>query len=126
MTITDSGGSTTYTEDDDYVVHSEAGLIYIVPNGAISDNTTILVDYDYSISAKRIKGSRNPEIICTVLLNGMNKVNGKNCLVTVYEAHLTPSSEVDFLADDFATLLLEGTMVVPGGKDHLYKVDYWT
>lgn len=118
--------STTYNEGDDYVVNTRLGLLKVLSSGSITDGATIKVSFDYgAVTGKRILASRQAEIECALLLDGLNKVNGKDCTVRVYKAKLRPSAEVDFLADDFQTLTLEGTLVTPEGKTEPYVVEYF-
>ena len=117
--------TTTYNEGEDYVVNTRLGLLKVLSSGAISDGATIKVSFSYeAVTGKRVLASRQAEIECALLLDGMNKVNGRDCTVRVYKAKLRPSAEVDFLADDFQSLTLEGTLVTPEGKTEPYVVEY--
>lgn len=53
VTVTGSGGTPTYDVNDDYEVDATLGRIYIVPGGAIADDTDILVDYTYATNSRR-------------------------------------------------------------------------
>lgn len=124
VVVTDSTGVTTYVLDTDYNVHGRLGLIKALSTGAITDDQALLVDYAYAAEAgKKIKGATKPTIKVKLKLDGKNIVNGKDTIVEVYEAQLTPASPVDFLADDFAELELEGTMVTPTGESQPFHID---
>jgi len=126
FTVTNEDGSTTYTLGTDYQVNYRLGMLFITEEGAITDGQTIKVAYNYGETAgKRIKASRNSEIEAALILDGLNKVNGKDCTVRVFKAKLRPASEVDFLADDFQSLALEGTLVTPEGYTEPYVVEYF-
>ena len=47
VVVTNSAGSTTYTESTDYVIDYEAGAIYCLSTGTITDNLSLKVDYVY-------------------------------------------------------------------------------
>lgn len=58
--VTDDGGSpVTFNEGDDYTIDMVLGRLYIVPGGAITDGTNLLVDYKTKTSSRKriISGS---------------------------------------------------------------------
>ncbi len=122
VVVTDSSGTTTYEEGVDYEVNKGLGLIKPIESGSIGDGDIVLVDYSYSTAGRIIRGSRQPEIECAIELDGINRVNQEPCIVTIYWAKLSPASEVDFLAEDFQNLTLEGTIITPPGKEQGYDV----
>lgn len=112
------------TLNTDYDVHYRLGMLRPLTGGAIDAGDVLLVDYDHSaVSGKRIRGATQPTIKARLVLDGQNFVDGKDNRVEIYEAQLKPTSAVDFLADDFTALSLEGTLVTPVGYDHPFKVD---
>jgi len=48
VSVTGTAGTPTYTLTDDYTVDLATGMLYIVPGGAIADDTDIEVDYTTS------------------------------------------------------------------------------
>lgn len=108
----------------DFDVHYRLGMLRPLAGGSIDAGDVLLVDYDHSaVSGNRIKGATQPTIKARLVLDGQNFVDGKDNRVEIYEAQLKPTSAVDFLADDFTALTLEGTLVTPVGYDHPFKVD---
>ncbi|MDL1966657.1 MAG: hypothetical protein LWW90_08340 [Candidatus Desulfofervidus auxilii] len=125
LVVKDQSGTTTYNENDDYVVNVRLGLIKFLSSGTVSKGDTVKLSYDYgAVTGKRIKAGRVTEIECALLLDGQNMTNGKDCKVRVFKCKLRPGSEVDFLMDDFQNLTLEGTLVVPEGRSEAYHVEY--
>jgi len=124
VVVKDSSGTTTYEKDKDYKVKSGAGLIEILSSGNITDGQQLKVSYDYNEVYKKILGSKEVEVKCALILDGINQANSKACRVFVYKARLMPTKEVDFLADDFASLTLEGTLLTPDDKNEPYHVEY--
>lgn len=58
VAVTGTGGTPSYTETTDYVVHAEEGRIYIVEGGGISDGTAIEVDYTPAANSRtRVKAT---------------------------------------------------------------------
>lgn len=53
--ITDSGNTTTYIEDTDYIIDTITGEITRLTDGAITENENVLVDYDYADPSKVTK-----------------------------------------------------------------------
>lgn len=108
----------------DFDVHYRLGMLSPLVGGAIITGDVLMVDYTHNaVSGSRIKGATQPTIKARLVLDGQNYVDGKDNLVEIYEAQLKPTSSVDWLADDFSALTLEGTLVTPSGYDHPFKVD---
>ena len=125
VVVTDSSGSTTYTEGEDYEVNYRLGMIKALSSGSITDGETLKVDYSYAAKQGwRIKGSRVAEIDCAMILDGQNRADGRDCKVTVYWAKLAANQAVDFLTEDWGQLVLEGTLVTPPDRTEPYTVEY--
>lgn len=125
VVVKDETDTTTYTEGTDYEVNTRMGWIKVLSTGSIADGDTLHVSYDYGAKkAYKIKGSKQAEILCQIVLDGENVVNNKRCRVKVYQAKVRPSAEVDFLADDYVKISLEGTLVTPEDKTEPYIVEY--
>jgi hypothetical protein len=108
----------------DFDVHYRLGMLAPLDGGAILQGDVLLVDYTHNaVSGSRIKGATQPTIKARLVLDGQNYVDGKDNLVEIFEAQLKPTSSVDWLADDFSALTLEGTLVTPAGYDHPFRVD---
>jgi hypothetical protein len=59
------------------------------------------------------------------VLDGVNYVNGRNCKVVVKDARLKPTTEIDFLSDDFLPLELEGVCEIPEGDTTPIEIIYY-
>lgn len=125
VVVKNSDESATYVENEDYVVNGRLGMIKFLSSGGVAKGDTVRLGYNYgNVTGKRIKAGRVTEIECALLLDGQNMTNGKDCTVRVFKCKLRPASEVDFLMDDFQSLSLEGTLVVPEGQTEAYHVEY--
>ena len=126
VVITDDAPTpVTFTVDTDYQVNAKAGAIFIMDDGTIADDTNLKISYSYAaVTGKKVKGSINPIVQLKFFLDGLNLATDRACTVTVWSARVAPSSPVDFLADDFSKLTLDGTLRTPAGKDSPYEVDY--
>lgn len=124
VVVKDSGGTTTYEEGVDYKIRGSVGLIEILSGGSITDGEALKISYSYDETSSKVTGSKETEIQAALILEGTNQVNGKDCRVYVYKARMMPTSAVDFLADDFTTITLEGTLLKPEDKDEPYYIEY--
>ncbi|WP_295446269.1 hypothetical protein [uncultured Thiodictyon sp.] len=99
------------------------GLVKYVGT-SLTAATACTMTYKYgSVAGYTISGSTTPTIKATLLLDGLNVVDGTSVILTIDEATLTPSKEIDFLADDFATLEMTGEMRTLSGKSAPYTVE---
>nr|BDD46396.1 tail protein [bacterium] len=55
VVVTNSGGTTTYDETDDYTVDYKTGVITRVETGSITSEESVLIDYDYADPSKVAK-----------------------------------------------------------------------
>ncbi|HDD52941.1 MAG TPA: hypothetical protein ENF32_02585 [Thermosulfidibacter takaii] len=124
VAVTNEDGSTTYTKDTDYEIRGSVGLLKALEGGDITDGQALKVDYQYNETCKKILGSKKTEIEGALILEGINMANNKACRVYVWKARLMPTSEVDFLAEDFTGITLEGTLLTPPNKTEPYEVRY--
>ena len=117
-------GVIEYTADTDYTINYRIGLVKPMSSGSITEGESLQVTYDFNaISGSLIAGSSQPTIKTKLMLDGRNAADGKAVMVRVDEAILTPSSEVDFLSDDWIALEMEGTLKTLSGKTSPYTVE---
>lgn len=123
VVVTNSAGTTTYDEGEDYIVNYSFGWIKVLEGGAITADAALKVDASYgAVNGTEIKGSTQTQIRARFKLDGVNFADNAEVVVTVHEAVLNPSSEFDFLADDFASVELGGRMKTPVGFIEPYTV----
>ena len=124
VVVKDETDTTTHVEGDDYEVDTRLGLIKVLSTGSIADGATIHISYTYAAVTKdKITAADSPVISCRVLLDGINYANNKDVKVIIDLARLKPSSAVDFLADDFLPLELEGLCEIVDGSSP-FEVHY--
>lgn len=109
VVVTDGTGTTTYVEDTDYRVVG-AGIVPI-SGGAISDEATILVDYDKvagSVVQALVKSSQE----YTLTLDGLNDAqSGKPVVVDLHRVKFSPASELGFITDEFGAIEVTGEVL---------------
>ncbi|MDW7643450.1 MAG: hypothetical protein SCI25_00245 [Desulfuromonadales bacterium] len=126
VVVKDDTDTTTYVEGTDYVLHARLGMIKVLSTGSIADAATIHVSGDYAeVNFEKITGGTSPIIRARLVLDGKNYVNGRNVKVLVKDARLKPSTEVDFLSEDFLPLELEGVCEIPEGDTTPFEVIYY-
>ena len=117
-------GTIILVKDTDYTVNYAIGMVESMATGVITDGQSLKVTYDANaIAGYTISGSTKPTIKMVLKLDGKNQASGKDVIVSVDEAVLTPSSEVDFQADDFISLELGGTLKTLTGQTSPYSVE---
>lgn len=123
VTVTNTGGTTTYAEGTDYILNRELGWVKTLPGGAIPATANVEVSGNYdSISGTEIRGITDSQVRAKFILDGKNFVDNAPCITTVYEAIITADSAFDFLADDFNTISLPGRMKTPAGFNEPFTV----
>jgi hypothetical protein len=117
-------GVIEYTVTTDYTINHRIGLVKPLSSGSIIEGESLQVTYDFNaISGSLISGSVQPTIKTKLMLDGRNAADGKAVIVRIDEAVLSPSSDVDFLSDDWMTLEMEGTLKTLSGKSSPYTVE---
>ena len=113
VAVTGPGGTPTYTVGVDWeVADAAAGLIYIIPGGAITDLADIEVDYTKgAITAMDIVNAGLAGNIQGHLLFIGDPVNGKINELNCWRTNLAPDGAVGFIGDDFGNFALKGIMV---------------
>jgi len=126
VVVKDDTDTTTYVEGTDYVLNARLGMIKALSTGAITGGDVLHISGDYAaITFEKITGGSSPIIRARLVLDGVNYVNGRNCKVVVKSARLKPSTEVDFLSDDFLPLELEGVCEIPEGDTTAVDIIYY-
>lgn len=117
VTVKNEAGDTTYDEGTDYEVQYRLGMIKVLASGTIADGVNLKVTASYPAeSGYKVRGAVQPTIRVAIRMDGENMTNGKQGVLSVWQAQVKPTSPVDFLADDFSALELEGTLITPTGK----------
>lgn len=123
--VKNAAGTTPYAPGTDYAVNYDAGLLYIVPGGAIPDASAIHVDFAYAaVSGSKITLGTQTQIRARILFDGRNLFDQVPLQLEVFEAVLTSDSALDWLSDKPIDLSMKGYMVVPEGKDGPMEVLY--
>ena len=109
-------GLVVMTKDQDFEIIARTGMFRAITGGDIAADEVLSIAYDHTaLTGFKVQGAIQPTIKAYIFLDGKNITNGKDCELEAWEAQLKPTSPVDFLAEDFTSLELEGTLVAPDG-----------
>lgn len=123
ITVENTGGTTTYVEGTDYKLNRPMGWIMALKGGTIADAASVNITGAYSAaSGTVISGSTRTEVRAEIVFDGINQADSTQVTATIWEAVLSADSAFDFLADDFGTVSLTGTLKTPVGKTAPYTV----
>lgn len=124
ITVENTGGTTTYVENTDYVLNRDMGWVKILTASAIAEAAVVNVSGTYgAATGSVISGATQTEVRAEIVFDGINQADGSKCQVTVWEAAIAADSAFDFLADDFGNVSLTGTMKTPTGKAEPFIVE---
>lgn len=124
LVVTNSGATTTYVKGTDFDINYRLGMICALDSGAITDGQELRVDYSWAAkTGKRIRGGTRSSIRASIKLDGYNRVDGKNVIVTVPLTRLNSSQAVDFLNGNWIEVPLSGVVEMRPDQTELYTVD---
>jgi len=116
----------TYVEGTDYTVNYALGMIQPLSTGSMTNAESLHVDYaNAAYSGFATVAATTTEVVAYILIDGVNKADSENVEIEIDEAHLTPSSAVDFMSDKFSELDLSGFMVTQPGSNNPYRIKKW-
>ncbi len=113
-------------EGQDYELNTVAGLIrFLATSTEITEGQAVSVSVTApALVSDRVKGSAQPTIYAALRLDGENLRTGEDVEVGVYQARLRPTQPVNFISEDWTSIVLEGTLETPADKDHPFYVQY--
>jgi len=120
VVITDDATPTPETFDltHDYTLDATAGMIFCVATGDMVDGEGLIASYNYGArSGKQIIAATQTEVRAYIRLDGKNLANQKKVEITIPEAVLTPSGELDVAGKKFVSFSLSGSLVTREGED---------
>lgn len=127
LTIADSQ-ATALVEGTHYELNRHMGMIRVFAapaQAAVTEGETLTISAGAygAQSGSRIQGGVAPDVRAMFILDGRNRVDGANMKLTVWEAIMSASEAMDFLAGGFLTTALTGRMKKPAGKASAFELD---
>ena len=108
VTMTGTGGTPTYVENDDYKVDAVTGRIYIVEGGAITDGTDIEVDYTYgTIDLPTVRGMNQTSVKGYIRFIA-DPARGPKYECEIWRASIRADGAIGFISDEYASFTLAG------------------
>lgn len=124
FTVKNNAGDVTYTNGTDYVLNTDAGLLYIPTGSAIVNAATIKVTGTYdAVAGDKVLGGTLAQVRGKLFLDGRNLVDGTPLFITIWDATLTSDGAVDFMSDDLVELQMQGRMATPSGKSSPFEIE---
>lgn len=105
VTVTGSGGTPTYVENDDYTVDLALGRLYIVEGGGIADDADILVDYTKTAESREQVSASDLGAKYGALRYIADNTSGPNRDLYVPRLLLRPDGELAFKSRDAYMLM---------------------
>jgi hypothetical protein len=108
VVVTGAGGTPTYVNNTDYIVHPDRGMIEIVAAGAITDGLVLLIDYAYAAQHHIAAAPSNKNYY--LVFTGVNRAdNNKQTRCEIYSILLSPSA-LSMIEDKSTEMPLTGTI----------------
>lgn len=107
LTVTDILGGTTYTAGTDYILENNA--IFIPDTSTIPSPSVITVTYSYDTQTtlEILKGGAENYYL---IFEGINGDNNQNLVVSLFNVKFGPTSGLNFISDEYASLAISGTV----------------
>lgn len=109
VTITDK------TENVDFLVKSEAGLVMALGTGSIADGAETEITYNAPaiMDGYSIDGGSQADALLQLRLDGYDEVSGKTVVTDVWRVRVSAVEAFDFITSDFNKLVLTGAAETP-------------
>lgn len=124
QTVTNTGATVTYALGVDYLINAQMGWIKCITGGAITADLALKVTSTYrAFTGTKISGATKTDIRAEIVFDGINQADGLPVIVTIREAVIAADAAFDFLADNFNTVNLPGSMKTPTGAAEPFTVE---
>jgi hypothetical protein len=123
IVVTDTGAVATYVLDTDYTVDETQGFVKPLSTGSITQGEVIEISYDYADSTGYvITGGVNTSITAPIMFRGRSRSDTtRSVIIEAPKAIIVPTSPFDFLGDDFVSIELTASLLIPTGWTTSYK-----
>jgi len=117
VVVTDSTGTTTYTEGTDYEVNAAAGSIKVLSAGSIADGDSLLVDYSYTDQDAIEAVTSGTPPIKWVRFEGLNTADtDKPVVIDLYKVSVQPLAELALIGDEITQMAVEAKVLSDSTK----------
>lgn len=121
VSVTTALHTAAFTVNTDYQIDAVAGLIKPLSTGAITDGSTMLVDYTKSaLNIVQSIPNQVKEWRCKVFFDGINLATRKKIEITVPEAVLTTTGDLAGIGEKFSSFKMSGPIKLRTGETAAY------
>lgn len=118
VVVKNTGGTTTYVANTDYLVDAVSGFIKVTDAGAITDAQALKVSYTAAaLTGKLIKAGTNPSIYVQIDGEGKNLATGLPVHVLIPRASLSATGALDMVGANFLVAALKGSALKVTGRE---------
>lgn len=111
VVVTTDPDGTTYTENTDYVVDYDEGMIKVLSTGSITDGEALLLDFDYAdLTQTVVKAMKDSKVDGALKFVG-DPATGPAEVIEVWKCKLMPSGEISFIGEEWANFQLQAEVV---------------
>lgn len=111
-------------EGTDFEVDTRIGAIKALSTGNLTDGGAVTFNASYGgVTGTTIKGGTQSTVEVEVVMDGRNLEDLSDAYVRVPKVALTPSSDMDLLADDYVTAEFSGEIELVDGEAAEFYVD---
>jgi len=119
VTVTNTGGTTTYDEGTDYDVDYSLGYIIFYSSGAIAAGSIKVGYTNATYAGQKIAAEKFTQLNMQIAFDGKNLSDGRYMQVDVPKAVMAPTTAIDFMSENFANLELKGSPISVAGASPL-------
>lgn len=115
------------TENTDFAINYDAGMIKALVGGSIADGATVngTAGRD-ATSGSVIAGGIISSVTAALLLDGVNKDTGKRCRMEIDKVELAAEGDRNMIAEDYLSTSLKGTIILLSGASEPYRYREFT
>ena len=121
IAVKDSADNTTYTEGVDYILDKKAGLIYIIPGGAIADGDVIHVSGSYGAVNNAVRFDAGVKTSIVGELYFVADPAAGAAIDVRGQVNLTPNGDLSLITDDWATIEFTGSFVKQADVQRIFS-----
>ncbi len=102
----------------EYEINYALGLIRAKPGGSLADGDDIKLTYQYNaLTGTKVKGGIKSQIRMNITGDMTNLATGNPGTLEIFEATVSPTEAVDFMASEFVSTTLSGNCKLVDGQD---------
>lgn len=116
----ETAGGEALTAGTDYEVNARLGMIKLLGTSTLAaDGDTLTVTYDAPAlsGGNAMKAMTKSNVRIRIRLDGRNYADGRRFVCDIYQMKLNPSSEFNFIGEDFVEVQFDGSLETPANRD---------